>query len=138
VGLVRYEQGVITYELSLLVRPPGNSYCSEFTGIHGLNWKHTANEPCFLEVWARIYSFIEGQTVVAHNGAFDFTCLRQALELNGLSEPAYEPQCTYRIYGRGLAKLCEEHAIPLNHHDALSDARACGELYLRELRRSEQ
>ena len=65
---MRYEQGVITYELSLLVRPPGNSYCSEFTGIHGLNWKHTANDPCFLEVWARIYSFIEGQTVVAHNG----------------------------------------------------------------------
>ena len=28
----------------------------------------------------------------------------------------------------------DEHAIPLNHHDALSDARACAELYLRHLR----
>ena len=135
VGLVRYEQGVIVQELSLLVRPPENSYWSRFTEIHGLSWEDTVNEPSFAEVWSQVRSFIEGQTVVAHNGSFDFTCLRKALELYGLPEPTYEPQCTYQIYGRGLASLCEEHTIELNHHDALSDARACGELYLRHLRR---
>ena len=135
VGLVRYEQGVITRELSLLVRPPQNSYWRRFTEIHGLSWEDTVNAPSFAGVWPQIRFFIEGQTVVAHNGAFDFTCLRQALELYGLSEAAYEPKCTYKIYGRGLAALCEEHAIELNHHDALSDARACGELYLRHLAR---
>lgn len=25
--------------------------------------------------------------------------------------------------------ICQEHRIPLNHHDALSDALACAELY---------
>ncbi|MGJ8653022.1 MAG: 3'-5' exonuclease [Opitutaceae bacterium] len=133
VGLVRYEQGVITYELSLLVRPPDNSYWSRFTEIHGLSWEDTVDEPSFAEVWPQVCGFIEGQTVVAHNISFDGSCLRKTLEFHGLDEPTYEPQCTYRIYGRGLAKLCDEYAIPLNHHDALSDARACGELYLRHL-----
>jgi DNA polymerase-3 subunit epsilon len=135
VGLVRYEQGVITHELSLLVRPPQNSYWSRFTEIHGLSWEDTANEPSFAEVWPQIRSFIAGQTVVAHNGSFDFSCLSQALELYGMDVPRYEPQCTYKIYGRGLAALCAEHTIELNHHDALSDARACGELYVQHLRR---
>ena len=37
--------------------------------------------------------------------------------------------CTYKIYMANLANLCEEFDIQLNHHDALSDARAYGELF---------
>jgi hypothetical protein len=33
-----------------------------------------------------------------------------------------------------LANLCQVHNIPLNHHDALSDAKACAALYLRSLK----
>jgi DNA polymerase-3 subunit epsilon len=33
--------------------------------------------------------------------------------------------CTYKIYKTNLANLCQEHNIPLNHHDARSDAKAC-------------
>ena len=29
-----------------------------------------------------------------------------------------------------LATCCARHGIPLNHHDALSDALACAKLYL--------
>ena len=48
-----------------------------------------------------------------------------------LALPSYQPQCTYKLYGKRLNVLAEEHGIELNHHDALSDARASAELFLR-------
>ena len=44
--------------------------------------------------------------------------------------PEYEKHCTYRLFRDNLASLCKMLNIPLNHHDALSDAKACGELFL--------
>ena len=46
--------------------------------------------------------------------------------------------CTYRLYRRGLAALCREHGIALQHHDALSDARACTHLFLLASGRTDQ
>jgi DNA polymerase-3 subunit epsilon len=37
--------------------------------------------------------------------------------------------CTYQIFRDNLASLCVKYNIPLNHHDALSDAKACSELF---------
>ena len=68
--------------------------------------------------------------MVAHNGSFDFSCLKHTLEYYQMQEPEYVKHCTYKIYGENLASLCKQHKIPLNHHDALSDARACAKLYL--------
>lgn len=131
VGLVRMEQGRVTDKLSLLVRPPDNYYWDKFTEIHGLCWEDTAHSENFAQVWPTVMPFIEGQTVVAHNAAFDCGCLRQTLQYYGLDEPAYEHACTLQLYRKGLAACCREHGIALNHHDALSDALACAELYLR-------
>jgi DNA polymerase III subunit epsilon len=43
---------------------------------------------------------------------------------------------TYRIYNDNLFSLCQRFKIPLNHHEALSDARACAKLFLLNLRNS--
>ncbi|ESU27658.1 hypothetical protein FSS13T_01270 [Flavobacterium saliperosum S13] len=81
-----------------------------------------------------IAPFIEDQNVIAHNGfGFDFPVLNKTLEYYGMATPDYNKFCTYKIYKSNLANLCNEYNIPLNHHDALSDARACAELYLRSL-----
>jgi len=58
----------------------------------------------------------------------------KTLEHYGMSAPEYTKYCTYRLYKDNLASLCKEHKIPLNHHDALSDAKACTELFLLYLR----
>ena len=134
VGLIRVENGIITNELNLLVQPPNNYYWDRFVDIHGITPEKTANAPTFDKIWHKVEPFINGQTVVAHNGlSFDFQVLAKTLEYYGLQEPIYEKRCTYKIYRQGLSALCEKHNIPLNHHDALSDARACAELYLRYL-----
>lgn len=129
IGLVRIENGRISEKVNLLVRPPENLYFRFNTQVHGICAADTHNSPRFDSVWFQIKHYIENQTVVAHNGAFDFNCLSQTLQYYNLPTPAYEQKCTYKIYGKGLAACCSEHRIHLNHHDALSDALACAELY---------
>ena len=131
VGLVRYENGIITKELSLLVQPPNNYYWNNFIILHGISPEHTATSPTFDKIWLQIEPFISNQHVVAHNGiCFDFPVLRETLSYYGLSVPEYHKHDTYRIYKSNLAALCREYCIKLNHHDALSDAKACAELFL--------
>jgi len=134
VGLVRVENGVVAEELSILVQPPNNFYWNWFTNIHGIGPAQTATAQTFDIVWPQMESFIKNQEVVAHNGfSFDFPCLRQALEYYRLEIPEFTPHCTYKIYKDNLESLCLKHKIELNHHDALSDARACGELFKKHL-----
>lgn len=134
VGLVRVENKIITKEINLLMQPPDNYYWSRFTKIHGIAAKDTLNSPTFDQIWQQIAPYIENQNVVAHNGfGFDFPVLDKTLAFYNFPTPHYNKFCTYRIYKSNLATLCQKHNILLNHHDALSDARACAELWLRKL-----
>ncbi len=134
VGLVRIENGIIAKEINVLVQPPNNYYWSRFTDIHGISAEKTINSPTFNQVWHQIAPYIENQNVIAHNGfGFDFPVLNKTLDYYNLDTPEYNKFCTYKIYKSNLANLCQEHKIPLNHHDALSDAKVCAELYLRSL-----
>ena len=131
VGLVQIKNGIVIQEVNLLVQPPNNYYWNRFTDIHGIAAKDTLNSPTFDQIWDQIAPYIENQNVIAHNGfGFDFPVLDKTLLHYGLTIPNYNKFCTYTIYRSNLANLCEKYNIPLNHHDALSDARACGELWL--------
>lgn len=135
IGLVRVENGTIIKEISLLTQPPGNFYWSQFTEIHGISSLQTVTAPVFNQVWHIIRPYIENQNVVAHNGfGFDFPVLEKTLDYYNLLIPNFNKICTYKIYKSNLANLCKEHKILLNHHDALSDAKACAELYLKSLK----
>jgi len=134
VGIVRVVDGIITEELNILVQPPDNYYWPQFINIHGITPAHTVKAPTFDKVWPTMAPYIENQLVIAHNGfGFDFPVLAKTLEYYGLINPEYQKQCTYKIYKSNLANLCKEHNIKLNHHDALSDARACATLFLKHL-----
>lgn len=77
---------------------------------------------------------------MAHNESFDRNVLAKSMVLYALNyddlnlPPRWE--CTVKIYkarGLKLTKLsdcCRTMKIQLNHHEALSDARACAKLYL--------
>ena len=83
---------------------------------------------------------LQNRVVVAHNESFDRNVLAKSMALYGLN---YEDlnigsrwECTVKIYkAKGLkptklSDCCREMNIALNHHEALSDARACAKLYL--------
>ena len=135
VGLVRIENGQVTEKISRLVCPPDNEYHFRNTAIHGIRAADTCQAPTFAALWPELQPFIRHQTVVAHNGAFDFSCLNQTLAYYGMAAPPFTQKCTFKIFRKGLADLCREHRIPLDHHDALSDALACARLYLLALQR---
>lgn len=135
-GIVRVVDGIITDELSILVQPPNNYYWPQFTDIHGIKAQQTANSPTFNQVWHQIAPFIKNQNVVAHNGfGFDFPVLNKTLEYYDLVTPEYTKFCTYKIFKSNLKSLCNDYNISLNHHDALSDARACAKLFQIHLKR---
>ena len=129
IGLVRVENNVVVKTFNQLICPPSNFYSYWNVKVHGITPERTINAPKFEDVWGQIKVYFENQTVVAHNGAFDFSCLKQVLQFYDLAEVKFEKQCTYKIFKKGLAVLCSEHSIALNHHDALSDAMACARLY---------
>ena len=138
VGIVRVENGKVVDKFESLIKPPENIYFPMNIRIHGITPKMTASAPTFKLVWNKIKPFIHEQNVVAHNGAFDFSCVKQSLEFYSLEHPEYNQHCTLKIYGEGLSPLCDRFGIELNHHDALSDAMACAKLFLMHLKNGKE
>jgi DNA polymerase III subunit epsilon len=129
VGLVRVIKGEVVDQVNVLVRPPHNDYSPFNTGVHGITASMTARELTFDKIWPALEHYINGQHVVAHNMAFDKSCLEQTLHFYQLPVPSFNTYCTYKIFGAKLSLLCQRHGIALNHHDAASDARACAQLF---------
>jgi DNA polymerase-3 subunit epsilon len=140
VGIVTVENGVITDEYHALIQPPNNEYSWRNIQVHGITAKDTENIPLFDTVYPEIKKRISGKIPVAHNESFDRNVLFKTMVDYQLDYAALElPQkweCTLKIYrakGYKPAKLnacCAVHEIALQHHDALSDARACAQLFL--------
>ena len=140
VGIVTVENGKIVDEYSSLIQPPDNKYSWHNTNVHGIRSKDTKNRPQFSEIYLTIKKLLANKTVVAHNESFDRSVLKNTMDLYGLNYSelnlADKWECSLKIYRTkgfnpaNLAACCSEMSIKLNHHEALSDARACAKLYL--------
>lgn len=141
VGIVEVVDGEIVQEFYSLVRPPGNSYMWQTSRVHGIKPKHTQQSPTFPEVYPKIRELLTGKHMVAHDELLDRSVLKETMKFYQL--PYQELQladmweCTSKIYralGFQRTKLsicCQLMDVELKHHDALSDARATAELYLK-------
>ena len=137
VGLVVVKNSEITREIAQLIKPPGNEYSPYNIQVHGITPEDTENSPTFADIWDKMRPYIEGQLVVAHNAAFDVSCLRKTLEYYGLPFPKFETDCTYKRTKLKLNIACETMGIEFNnHHDALADARACAQIYFQLMKDS--
>jgi DNA polymerase III subunit epsilon len=132
IGIVRIENGELATTADILIRPPGNFYHYIHRKIHGIGPEMTAHAPAFDEVWPDLQPLFEDCDVVAHNINFDYSCLVKTLTYYGLGIPEMRRHCTYRLYGMSLDSACRSYNIPLNHHNALSDAWACAALFMKK------
>lgn len=138
-GLVAVERGRIVAERAFLVRPPSPWFT--FSDLHGITWEKVARAPSFAELWPTLRPwFARADRLLAHNAAFDAAVLRASCQRYGIVPPERPFLCTLRLVRRawglrpaGLAHVCARFGIPLDHHDALSDARACALIALRAL-----
>ncbi|CAM3607794.1 3'-5' exonuclease [Flavobacterium chungbukense] len=140
VGIVTVQNGIIVDEFVSLIKPPNNEYNPFTIRVHGIYPKDTINAKSFFQVYPEIEKRLKNRVVVAHNESFDRNVLMKTMLLHGLNyedlniAPKWE--CTVKIYkAKGLkptklSDCCREMNIQLNHHEALSDARACAKLYM--------
>lgn len=140
VGIVTVENGIIVDEFVSLIKPPRNEYSPFTIAVHGIHPRDTINEKSFSQVFPEIQKRLQNRIIVAHNESFDRNVLMKSMALYGLNynnlNIGNRWQCTVKIYkAKGLrptklSDCCREMKIALNHHEALSDARACAKLYL--------
>lgn len=142
-GICVVRDGRIVETRSWLVRPQDNMYSYWNMQIHGIRPNDTEQSPEFPEVWAEISEYLdECPVLVAHNAAFDISCIRSSLELYGLQKPDITYYCSLRaarkLYDFGcntLDYLCDQFEIPCGqHHRAGDDAEMCARLFIREVK----
>jgi DNA polymerase-3 subunit epsilon len=136
VGLVKVSDGKIVDAAVHLIRPPTKEFV--FTHIHGLTWADVANSDDFGKLWPTLDRFLDrAEFLVAHNASFDKGVLHSCCMSYGISPPTLPFVCTvqisrstWNIYPTKLSDICRKLGIPLNHHEALSDANACAQIFL--------
>ena len=119
-----------------LIRPPRRDFV--FTYLHGIAWNHVKDKPTFGELWGEITRKLEGASfVAAHNASFDRSVLKACCAAAAIQPAELSFVCTVRaarsLWGfrpANLANVCRQLRIPLQHHDAESDARACARIIL--------
>lgn len=133
IGFVVMEDGVILHEGVHLIKPdPSHATFEPFNiDIHGIKPEDVENAPNFETLWPELLPWFRSSLLVAHNAMFDMGVLNALIAQYAISKPL----CTYldtveiarRMWpylpNHRLNTVCEFLEIPLNHHEALSDAR---------------
>jgi DNA polymerase-3 subunit epsilon len=131
---------VIVDEYYTLIQPPNNEYSYHNIRVHGIQPQHTHGQFTFDQLYPEIKLRLQGELLVAHNEQFDRNVLAKTMGYYGLNylelDLADRWECTCRIYrAKGykpanLSYCSAQNNIALQHHEALSDARACAKLYM--------
>ncbi|MGY0235790.1 3'-5' exonuclease [Longispora urticae] len=145
VGMVAVTDGEVTDAFGTLVRPP--ELAAEFNPwnvrVHGITARDVRGAPSCADALDLIDRFTAGRPLVAHNAPFDNSVLTRAHELVGRPVPSPRMYCTLQL-SRQLWPHLDDHKLPtvatatgfrtLEHHAALSDARAAAHVMLAGLR----
>lgn len=131
-GLARFEKGKLVDEYYTLIKPPSSSIM--FSNIHGLKWKDLKNAPLFQDIWKEASAFMNGADyLAAHNAPFDQRILNACCEFYECQAPEQKFLCTLKgakralpIEYHNLQAVSDYFGFELDHHNAASDARACG------------
>lgn len=135
IGIVVVKKGQIVDRIERFIQPPGNRYNKKCIEVHGITPEITKDKPEFDAVWEDIREYFEANFIVAHNINFDIDVLTKALSKYDIVPPIIMgTECTFNLTGAPLNDVCKDFGIELNHHNALSDATACAEIFLRYLK----
>ncbi|SFQ73041.1 3'-5' exonuclease [Hymenobacter arizonensis] len=142
VGVVRVQGGQIVETYQTLLRPRELRVDWRNYQVHGIAETDLHSAPTLADVWTEVLPYLHRQPVVAHNSAFDVSVLEHTLRDYDLPVPPFHCLCSVKLSKVAWPQL-ERHkldhvaayfGIPLNHHDALSDARACAEITVQAFR----
>ena len=133
IGLTLVEDGAVRRTHATLVNP--ETHFDAFNiALTGITPEDAGQAMTFPELWKYVRPLFDSCVLVAHNAPFDMHVLASCLCAYGLPHRAVYPyMCTVRmgrhVYPRlpdhRLNIMCEALEIPLDHHQAGSDSRAC-------------
>ena len=143
VGIVIVRNGKIVDDFYSLIYPSPDYFTYFTTQVHGLTMEDVQCAPCFPGVWAKVAPKIEGLPLVAHNSAFDESCLKAVFKVYQMDYPDYQFHCTCRTSRSLLKDILPNHQLHTvakycgfnlnNHHNALADAEACAAIAIKLL-----
>ncbi len=136
VALVRVEGSRIVQRSHFLIRPPRQAFI--FSYLHGITWEMVAGEPTFGELWPQLQpQLTDVEFLSAHNAPFDRGVLNTCCAAHGLKPPGTPFLCTvilarrtWNLFPTKLPDVCSFLGIPLDHHNAASDAEACARIVI--------
>jgi DNA polymerase III subunit epsilon len=141
VGVARFNNGKLWDTWGTLVDPK-----AEFdfmnVSIHGIDSDKVAGAPTWIEVYPRLLAFLGSDIVVSHTSfdraAINAACLKDKETLADLVW--LDTACVVRRAwpqfakkGYGLRNVCNHFGIQFQHHNAVEDARAAGEILLKAM-----
>ena len=134
IGIAEFGPAGVERTWTTLVDPE-DYFDSMNVSIHGIDEDAVGDAPNFPALLPQIRELCEDRIVV-HHMPFDRVSLSRAVQRNGLPELRAtwldSARVARRVWdqfsreGYNLKNLASELEIPLNHHDALSDAIAAG------------
>ena len=138
IGALVVEGGKIREEFYTLVNP--ETYFNAFNiALTGITPESVADAPAFPEVFGKLKPLFNDAILVAHNAPFDMSVLSKCLSYYGIHyKESVDYACTCQMARRILPELpsrklnclCDYFGIELDHHNALSDARAAAKILL--------
>lgn len=135
-GISQFENHTLCQSQAFLIRPPDRAGKFHWGNIrvHHIKQSMVKDAPCFATLWRSIAPIIQQSVLVCHNASFDIKVLHELLLYYNLPVPTCPFICTVKI-SRGVWPELPNHklntvadflGISLHHHEAGSDARACG------------
>jgi DNA polymerase-3 subunit epsilon len=141
IGVVAFSNGVVVDKWQSLVNPE-DYFDGVNVYVHGITEEKVKNAPNFRQVHSDLKKLIENRITVIHT-SFDRIAITRAIEKYNLPSIA----CTwldsarvvrraweeFQSSGYGLSNVAKELDISFQHHNAVEDARAAGEILLRAI-----
>ncbi len=138
IGVTVVENGEMGDTFATLIDP--ETWFDPFNvQLTGITPEMAAEAPTFQELWPALRPILDSGLLVAHNAPFDMSVLSKCLrtyEIHWRLEAEYACTCQMgrrcfpQLPNHRLNTLCTYFDIPLDHHQAGSDSRACAGVLL--------
>ena len=140
VGVLVFDEGVEIDRFYSLIQPQKRDGWFDWRNvrIHHIQPEDVADAPGFDQIYQRLQPYFSDSLFVAHNADFDMQVFGSCCLAWDLPVPDLTYFCTVKLTQRmfpflehhRLNDCCEYMHIELDHHQALSDASACGQIVL--------
>lgn len=137
-GITVVKDNKIIEEKYWLIKPKSLRFESRNIIIHGIREEDVISEKEFDELWPEIKTYLEDNLVISHNASFDFSVLRNTLDIYNLEYPNLDYVCTlvasklfYRYLNNHKLNTVNRHlGYKFNHHHASADATAAANILI--------